>query len=108
MLYHFRWLRGKILEVWQDGAGAIYSYSAFLVDYGETLTLKLPHSLLLPIPLKFVARLPFQAIGFSLQHVVPRRYGYWETDAKDFFMSLLVPDSNVHGTTLDISVCVHK
>ena len=63
---------------------ATTKYAVFYVDYGYQKVLR-SHDLL-PIPKKFVERLPLQAIGCSLSNIVPspRDSSLWSKDSIDF------------------------
>ncbi|ODM88700.1 putative ATP-dependent RNA helicase TDRD12 [Orchesella cincta] len=90
------WSRALILEKDED------VFEVFFVDYGESYG-DFKREELFPIPLKFVSRLPFQAMEFVLSHVQPGSGAcVWSEEEKEAFLDCIFSDGG--GTTMDLAV----
>ncbi len=104
----FRWNRGLIVKIFIEEEGNEETlFDVFSVDYGEVI-FGLTTKSLYPIPQKFVAILPFQAIALNLDHLIPvgedwegmrefsRRDTVWKStgDAKKYLEDFLIPDND--------------
>jgi len=92
-----KWARALIMDVNKEEN----TVQAFFVDFGDE-RFDLKASEVEPIPARFVERLPFQAVAFSLSHIQPRVGESWSAEEREAFLDLIIPDGN--SVILDLIV----
>ncbi|CAL8145306.1 unnamed protein product [Orchesella dallaii] len=95
-----KWKRALIIAMEREDEDVYYYI--FFVDFGDDYVGFMKEEIH-PIPTKFVGRLPFQVMAFSLNHIQPRdRSRVWSKKEIDAFMGLVIP--NGESVVVDVAV----